>query len=223
MIKKLIVSVLLFWLLPIVSSIANANNKANIIHDYLEQKYWSLNLEQQISQREKMNSVFYLIKWKTNNLELLDIVNYLIEKSEQKLLEIKSDSSDSDSKSDLDIMRQDMLDLINSYRNDCWLSNLSLNDQLNSAAQKHAEYMAQSNDFAHTTKNWLTFDVRIKNEWYDWYTMWENIARNQRTVEQVMTAWMNSEWHRSNILNTKYKEVWIWLSEYYRVQNFWAQ
>jgi uncharacterized protein YkwD len=35
-----------------------------------------------------------------------------------------------------------------------------------------------------------------------------------------MKSWMNSAWHKANILNVNYKEIWIWLQDRYRVQVF---
>ena len=122
--------------------------------------------------------------------------------------------------SDMPSLRSHMLDLINQERSNKGLENLILNEKLNISSQLHAKYMSDTDDFAHTTKAGLAFNTRIKNAGYNEGTIWENIAWNQKTVEQVMDSWMNSDGHRSNILNPKFTEIGIWFSDYYRVQNF---
>ena len=124
---------------------------------------------------------------------------------------------------DINQIRLDMLDSINSYRAEFWLWKLKLNTQLNLAAQRHAEYMSKTKDFGHTTKAWLKFNVRIQRAGYKWSFIWENIAYNQRSIKQVMDDWIASTWHRANILNKEFKEIGIGFSNYYWVQNFWTK
>ncbi len=48
----------------------------------------------------------------------------------------------------------------------------------------------------------------------------ENIAKGQRTPQEVMTAWMNSQGHRENILNPNFKKIGVayyngeWVQEF---------
>jgi len=171
-----------------------------------------------------MKSLFYQIQRKTDNADLLSLVDTLIFKAERKINALQEYKEKyphwNDDLSNLEQLRYEMLDEINQERSNRWLSSLVLNTKLNSSAQLHAEYMAQTDDFAHTTKWWLSFDQRIKNAWDNGRTMWENIAWNQRTVLQVMDSWMNSDWHRANILDTDFTKIWIGFQDYYWVQNF---
>ena len=48
----------------------------------------------------------------------------------------------------------------------------------------------------------------------------ENIAKGYRTAEAVVTAWMNSEGHRANILNANYTEIGV---GYEADGNYWTQ
>ena len=41
----------------------------------------------------------------------------------------------------------------------------------------------------------------------DYYYIGENIAAGQTSPERVMTAWMNSEGHRANILNASFTRL----------------
>jgi len=202
----------------------NYTSKADTIYDYLNTKYQSFTIEEQEQKRETMKSLFYEIQRKTDNNELLNLIDILMFKAERKINALKEYRNQypnwNDDLNNIEQMRSDMLIQINQERLRLWISSLSLNNQLSSSAQLHAEYMAKTNDFAHTTKAWLKFDTRIRNAGYNWTYMWENIAWNQKTVNQVMGAWMNSPWHKDNILDKNFKEIGIWLSDYYRVQNF---
>jgi uncharacterized protein YkwD len=48
----------------------------------------------------------------------------------------------------------------------------------------------------------------------------ENIAKGQRTPQEVMNAWMNSPGHRANILNSHYNKIGVayyngeWVQEF---------
>ncbi len=222
---KIILSLVLFWAFLFFSIALAWNNKADTIYDYLDAKYQTFTIEEQEQKRIDMKSLFYQIERKTDNIDLLNLVDMLIFKAERKITALQEYKEKyphwNDDLSNLEQLRYEMLDQLNQERSSRGLPSLKLNTKLNSSAQLHAEYMAKTNDFAHTTKWWLSFDQRIKNAGYNGRTMWENIAWNQRTVAQVMDAWMNSDWHRANILNSNFTEVWVWFADYYRVQNFW--
>ena len=60
--------------------------------------------------------------------------------------------------------------------------------------------MAARNYFSHTTPEGVTFDQRIKTAGYPQPGA-ENIAKGQRSAQQVMNDWMGSDGHRRNIEN----------------------
>lgn len=69
-----------------------------------------------------------------------------------------------------------------------------MDDGLRQAAQGHATYVHNTEDYAHTTKDGSTFEQRIKAAVdYPLRAFGENIARGQTTVDQVMDSWMSSE------------------------------
>lgn len=47
----------------------------------------------------------------------------------------------------------------------------------------------------------------IKDFGLSYRTAGENIAYGQRTPQAVVNAWMNSNGHRANILNTSYTQI----------------
>lgn len=101
----------------------------------------------------------------------------------------------------------------NDFRNNNGVSPLVGNDALHFAAQRHATWMAINRIMSHTespdTQGYEAqdFSQRIKNEGYVPYTGGENIAAGQRSVPEVMDAWMDSPGHRANILNGAYWNV----------------
>ncbi len=98
---------------------------------------------------------------------------------------------------------------------------LSWNDELYAAAYEHSSDLAQSNTFSHEgsgTSSDITgmnhggvpslFNERIEaNGYVDFYTVGENIAGGQESIEEALEAWLNSPAHCTNIMNEKYKEI----------------
>ena len=109
---------------------------------------------------------------------------------------------------DINVVRSNMLDVVNKERIAAGLSGLTLNTLLSKAAQLHAIYLAEHpEDFAHTTKAGSTPADRITAQGYKFRAAGENIAAGQRTVKEVMISWMNSQGHKENILSKEYKEL----------------
>ena len=79
------------------------------------------------------------------------------------------------------------------------LNALTLSNQLNQAAQAHAEDMATHDYFSHTGLNGSSPGERISATGYVWRTYGENIAYGYASAESVMQGWMNSDGHRGNI------------------------
>ncbi len=95
----------------------------------------------------------------------------------------------------------------NVYRNRAGCPALRLNAQLNSAAQRHSDDMARNNFFSHTGFDGSSPWDRIHDVGYDFTGAAENAAAGQRTPQEVVEAWYNSEGHRANMLNCSYREI----------------
>lgn len=254
LIKKIYLFIVLSFLLWF--SFSFNNSKSELIYNHLNSKYQTLSISEQQDKRKDIKSLFFQIKRKTDNSELINLVTELIEKVDRKidaleefktaynwnktfeinlwnnviiftkdpnLLQTRNNSQRSTQKdiaSDLDAIRDNILTIVNQEREKKWLNQLTIDFNLNKAAQGHAEYMAKTKNFNHTTKAGLEFHQRIKAAWYQWRTMWENIAYNQRSEQTVMEAWMDSPWHKANILDIDFTKIWIGFQDYYWVQNF---
>jgi serralysin len=102
-----------------------------------------------------------------------------------------------------------VLELTNIERSKLSLSPLTLNTQLLNAAQNHTQNMAVQDFFDHTGKDGSSMGSRITATGYKFSSAAENIAAGSSTPEQVVSSWMNSSGHRTNILNPNLKEIGI--------------
>jgi uncharacterized protein YkwD len=80
------------------------------------------------------------------------------------------------------------------------LSPLSGNPKLEAAARRHARDMADHDMMSHEGSDGSKPQDRIERAGYHGRKSGENVAEGQRTVAEVMRAWMNSPHHRENIL-----------------------
>ncbi|WP_426506177.1 CAP domain-containing protein [Dactylosporangium sp. McL0621] len=115
-----------------------------------------------------------------------------------------------------------VLALVNTERGKAGCQPLNYNAKLRAAAYKHSADMAAHNYFSHDSQDGTSFATRISNEGYRWSNAAENIAKGQRTPEEVMNAWMNSAGHKANILNCKLKDLGVGLA-YQGKTAIWTQ
>lgn len=94
----------------------------------------------------------------------------------------------------------EVIDLVNSVRNQRGLNSLRYSEQATLSSRKHSEDMRDNNFFDHVNKkNETPFD-RMKREGIVYTSAGENIAAGQINAIYAHEAWMNSEGHRKNIL-----------------------
>lgn len=104
---------------------------------------------------------------------------------------------------------QQVIDLTNAERRKNGLPDLKADTQLNGVAQKKSEDMRQNNYFSHTSPTYGSpFDM-MRDFGVTYKTAGENIAQGQRTPQEVVQAWMNSEGHRKNILSKDFTHIGI--------------
>jgi uncharacterized protein YkwD len=90
---------------------------------------------------------------------------------------------------------------VNWHRALAGIRGVTVDSRLTSAAQSHANDMANRRRLTHTGSDGSNGGTRIWRYGYGAWTWAENIAAGQTTPEQVMSAWMASAGHRANILN----------------------
>ncbi|QJD97775.1 CAP domain-containing protein [Mucilaginibacter robiniae] len=99
------------------------------------------------------------------------------------------------------------------------------NDNLEVSASRHARDMDRLHYFSHTSQDGRTMGDRIGAAGYKFeglkaYTIGENIAFGQESIEEVNDGWFKSPGHCKNLMNAAFKEIGI--SEYntYWVEDF---
>ncbi|WP_169733741.1 CAP domain-containing protein [Alkanindiges illinoisensis] len=83
---------------------------------------------------------------------------------------------------------------------------LSWNTRLANAAQGHSTDMANNNYFAHEGLNGSTIGTRASAAGYNYRIVGENIAAGYNSIDEVITAWINSPGHCANMMNASFKE-----------------
>ena len=99
----------------------------------------------------------------------------------------------------------EVLRLCNIERQNANLSPLSASAQLNQAAAIRANEIITS--FSHTRPDGTSCFTVLKQLNIPYNTCGENIAAGQKTPQEVVTGWMNSEGHRKNILNPAFNKL----------------
>jgi uncharacterized protein YkwD len=96
--------------------------------------------------------------------------------------------------------------IINDIRKDKRRKPVRYSIHLESVAAAHANEMARNGYFCHTGANGSTVGGRTTAQGYKWCFVAENIARGQRSLEDVMAAWISSKGHYKNMIHKKARE-----------------
>lgn len=111
--------------------------------------------------------------------------------------------------------------LVNRERAAQGLSALTADPAVASAAQVRAREQEQS--FSHTRPNGQSAFTALSEANAGYRGAGENIAMGQTTPAQVMTDWMNSPGHRSNILNSRFTKIGVGCYKGKNGTYYWAQ
>ena len=97
---------------------------------------------------------------------------------------------------------------------------LILNSKLTSASYKHSQDMSENQFLEHISSNGDTLVERMKAVGYAWSAVGENLAHNQKTIQQVIEDWLSSPGHCSNLMSSDYTQAgvavvnWYWTQVY---------
>ena len=116
----------------------------------------------------------------------------------------------------------EMVRLVNEQRSAAGCGDVTVDDRLAAAAEGHSRDMADNGYFDHTSLDGRDFGRRAAEHGYDW-AIGENIAAGQRTVQEVMDAWMNSDGHRANILNCDARAIGLGIADDGAGTRYWTQ
>ena len=103
--------------------------------------------------------------------------------------------------------RAEMLRHVNAFRSVHGLAPLSIDLRLNSAAQRHAEDMADRDYIAHVSPDGDTVGQRATLAGYNWRRMLENLAAGHLTPAEAVESWKGSPGHRRALLDPEIREL----------------
>jgi uncharacterized YkwD family protein len=122
--------------------------------------------------------------------------------------------------STLSAYEQKVIELTNQERSKYGLAALKADTALSKVAREKSLDMSKNGYFSHTSPTYGSpFDM-MKQFGISYQYAGENIAMGQRTPEEVVQAWMNSEGHRKNILNGNFNYIGV---GYVESGNYWTQ
>lgn len=102
---------------------------------------------------------------------------------------------------------QEVVRLVNQERAKAGLSALAYNAELSAVALDKAKDMDQVGYFDHQSPTYGSpFDM-MRQYGIQYSYAGENIAMGQRTPQEVMDAWMNSQGHRENIMSPNFTSI----------------
>ena len=116
---------------------------------------------------------------------------------------------------------EQVVKLVNEERKKAGLSELTLDKSIEAAAHIRAKEIEQL--FSHIRPNGSAFATVLKEQGISYTGAGENIAWGQATPEEVMRAWMNSDGHRANILNSKFTKIGVGFYQNSKGVKHWTQ
>lgn len=116
---------------------------------------------------------------------------------------------------------QQVIDLVNEERAKAGLSPLQESVQASKAASVRAQEIMRS--FSHTRPDGSNFSTVLQQNGISFQSCGENIAYGQRTPQEVMNSWMNSQGHRANILNPNFTSIGVGYVENNSKTGYWTQ
>ena len=116
---------------------------------------------------------------------------------------------------DVDAMKQDIVERTNALRKENGITALTTSDKLMQAAQVRADEMAASGAYSHTRPDGRKYttvtDCKYVGENIQLIGEWQ--MSNTSLPAAAVDGWQNSAAHLENMLNTRYGEIGIGLSQ----------
>ena len=124
---------------------------------------------------------------------------------------------------DFSAYQQQVLNLVNIERTKRGLSPLTFDSNLSNVATKKSQDMVDKKYFDHTSPTYGSpFDM-MNRFGVSYQAAGENIAKGQKTPEEVMNSWMNSSGHRANILSSNFTKLGIGIAKDSNGTLYWTQ
>ena len=101
----------------------------------------------------------------------------------------------------------EFLAIINQYRRDNGVGELTASQTLGAAAQHHSYDMGVNSHFSHTLSDGTSWSQNIVNHGYTFSGRGENLAWGYFTAQSVFEAWRNSPTHNENMLWPTFRAI----------------
>lgn len=101
----------------------------------------------------------------------------------------------------------EVLRLVNIEREKLGVSPLSMSSELLKVAIVKSQDIVDHNYFSHTSPTFGGLRELLEYHSITYRRAGENLATGQKTPESVVNAWMNSEGHRTNIMNPEFNTI----------------
>lgn len=124
---------------------------------------------------------------------------------------------------DIKALENEVIRLVNIERGKQGLAPVTGNWQLSRVARYKSTDMRDKNYFSHYSPTYGDPFKMMHDFGITFYAAGENIAMGQPTPQAVMTAWMNSQGHRANILNPQYNEIGVGVAKTQNGTIYWTQ
>lgn len=111
------------------------------------------------------------------------------------------------------LKEEKIVELTNGERQKVGLLALQTSDVLSTVATKKAQLMSKGSEFSHTLQDGTTAWELLDEVNYHYVYAGENLAIHFYTNEELVSAWMNSESHKENILNPVYAEIGVGIAK----------
>jgi uncharacterized YkwD family protein/spore coat assembly protein SafA len=120
-------------------------------------------------------------------------------------------------------LESEVVRLVNIERSKQGLQPLKENWELSRVARYKSADMAAKNYFAHESPTYGSPFRMMESFGIKYSSAGENIAYGQKTPQQVMTAWMNSPGHRSNIMSPSFSQIGVGYATNKNGVPYWTQ
>ena len=139
---------------------------------------------------------------------------------QQKSVQTEKPAATTPASSSVSAFEQQVVQLTNQERAKNGLPALKLDVELSKVAREKSRDMQAKNYFSHTSPTYGSpFDM-MKAYGISYKAAGENIAMGQRSPEEVVQAWMNSQGHRENIMNPNFTHIGV---GHITQGNYWTQ
>ncbi len=117
-------------------------------------------------------------------------------------------------------VEQEVVKLVNAERAKAGLAPLKSDWELARVARFKSQDMHDLNYFSHTSPTYGSPFKMMQDFGIKYRSAGENIAKGQRSAQEVVNAWMNSSGHRANILNKNFTHIGV---GYVKDGHYWTQ